>query len=94
MDVVGFCMLIRNKIFHIEKIMFDEGFVGPANEVDWLYRIRQKGWKSAWAKKAYVHHFGRVSFDGVYGKAEAQKLWNEGGKKLKEKYGELLRMQQ
>ena len=94
MDVVGFCMLIRNQIFHINKIWFDSYFNGPGNEVDWQYRIKKIGWKCAWAKRAYVHHFGRISFDGEYGKVEAQKLWNEGGIKLKEKYGDILRMEQ
>jgi GT2 family glycosyltransferase len=86
-DVVGFCFLTDSKIFKENNIYFDETFKGPGNETDWILRIKEKSYKSIWAKKSYVHHFGRMSFNGDLGHEKAWNLWKEGDILLNKKYG-------
>lgn len=93
-DVVGFGFLTLSKIFKTQNIFFDETFKGPGNEADWILRIRELGYKSVWCKKAYIHHFGRMSFNGELGHEKAWALWREGDTLLNKKYGKNITLKQ
>ena len=56
----GACLLIRRCI--IDQVgLFDEGFFMLFEEVDWCYRIKQKGWQIWFTPKAkVVHHYGQA----------------------------------
>jgi GT2 family glycosyltransferase len=55
----GACLLVRRQV--IEDVgLFDEGFFMLFEEVDWCYRIKQKGWQIWFTPKAQViHHYGQ-----------------------------------
>jgi len=57
--VVGFCWIIRKKVF--DKIgFFDHKRYGIATheDIDFLWRANKVGFRSCWAKASYVHHYG------------------------------------
>jgi len=84
--IVGFCLLIDRRKVLENNLLFDENFKGPGNEADWSIRCKKLGFRSVWAKQAYVHHFGRVSFNGDMGHEEANKLWNNGSDMFRKKW--------
>jgi GT2 family glycosyltransferase len=55
----GACLLIRREI--VDSIgMLDEGYFMLFEEVDWCYRIKQKGWQIWFTPRAKVlHHYGQ-----------------------------------
>lgn len=55
----GACLLARRQV--IEEVgTLDEGFFMLFEEVDWCYRIKEKGWQIWFTTKAQVtHHYGQ-----------------------------------
>ncbi len=55
----GACLLVRRQV--IEEVgMLDEGFFMLFEEVDWCYRIKEKGWQIWFTPSARVtHHYGQ-----------------------------------
>lgn len=55
----GACLLLRRKV--IEEVgTLDEGFFMLFEEVDWCFRIKQKGWEIWFSPGARViHHYGQ-----------------------------------
>ena len=65
-EIYGFCMLTKKSI--LGKVgVFDWKRYGLGNyeEVDLQWRLEKLGYKSYWAKGAYVHHWGHKTFNGV-----------------------------
>lgn len=63
--LVGFCMLIKNKV--VKKVgLLDERF-SPGNfeDDDYSLRIRKAGYRLMLCKDCFVHHFGSVSFGKI-----------------------------
>lgn len=62
-DVFGFCMLISREVIDeiggFDWVRYSDGYY---EDWDYVWRARQAGFRSAWAKGAYVHHFGQKSF--------------------------------
>lgn len=61
--VMGYCMLAKKELF--EKVgVFDykRYGIGSSEEVDLEWRAEQFGYKNYWAKGAYVHHYGHMTF--------------------------------
>lgn len=55
--VNGACMMVRRKV--IEEIGdLDEGFFIYAEELDWCYRMKEKGWKVYFTPNATIIHLG------------------------------------
>jgi len=65
-DIYGFCMLTRKTI--LDKVgVFDEAFgLGNYEEVDLIYRMKQKGYLPYWAVSSYVHHFGNQTIKNTH----------------------------
>jgi GT2 family glycosyltransferase len=55
----GACLLLRREV--IEEVgVLDEGFFMLFEEVDWCYRIKEKGWQIWFTPSAQVtHHYGQ-----------------------------------
>ncbi len=55
----GACLLLRRQV--IEEVgLLDEGFFMLFEEVDWCYRIKEKGWEIWFTPKAQItHHYGQ-----------------------------------
>ncbi len=84
--VSGFCFLVRGEVFTKHKIFFDESFEGPANEVDFQREIKKAGYRSDWARLAYVHHFGKRTYYTEMGQDKANLLWAKAGLQLSKKW--------
>ncbi|MDR3617375.1 MAG: glycosyltransferase family 2 protein [Candidatus Obscuribacterales bacterium] len=55
----GACLLVRRKVID-EVGTLDEGFFMLFEEVDWCYRIKEKGWQIWFTTAAQVtHHYGQ-----------------------------------
>ncbi len=63
--VVGAAMLLRREVY--EQVGgLDEAFFMYSEELDWCYRIKQKGWRIAYVPSACViHHEGKSSEQAV-----------------------------
>ncbi|RFB81077.1 glycosyltransferase family 2 protein [Methylovirgula sp. 4M-Z18] len=60
-DVVTGCyMLVRREAID-EAGVLDDGFFMYAEETDWCYRFRAKGWKNRFMPDAQIIHFGGAS---------------------------------
>lgn len=55
--VNGACMMVQKKIIR-EIGGLDEGFFIYAEELDWCYRMKEKGWKVYFTPKAEIIHLG------------------------------------
>ncbi len=72
--VNGFCMMIDPKVFSVVGF-FDKKFgLGSREEVEFVDRLRSKGFKVGWVKDSYVHHYGHRSFDSL---SHSKNLWQE-----------------
>jgi len=61
---MGSCLILRRKV--IDEIgLMDEAFPIFFNEVDWLYRARQAGYKAYFSPAAVVVHHGAASTSHV-----------------------------
>ncbi len=61
---MGSCLMLSKRA--IEDVgLFDESFPIFFNEVDWLYRAKQKGWKVFFTPRATVIHYGGASTSQV-----------------------------
>ena len=58
--VVGACMLVRAAII-AEVGLLDEQFFMYGEDLDWCYRIKQYGWRIAYAPHVVVHHYKRAA---------------------------------
>ena len=54
------CLMIPRKTLH-DVGMFDKEFPIFFNEVDWLYRAKQKGWNAYFTPSTEIVHFGGAS---------------------------------
>lgn len=61
--VEGACLLVRPEAFR-ETSGLDEGFFMYAEEVDWCYTMRQKGWQVWYQPAAKIIHLGGGSSQG------------------------------
>ncbi|MCL4295959.1 MAG: glycosyltransferase family 2 protein [Anaerolineae bacterium] len=61
--VEGACLLVRPAAFR-ETNGLDEGFFMYAEEVDWCYTMRQKGWQVWYQPAAKIVHLGGGSSQG------------------------------
>jgi len=59
--VAGFALFIRRSLW--EKLGgFDQQLPDYANEVELCTRIANSGYRTVWARNAYIHHFGGQSY--------------------------------
>ena len=82
--LTGFCMLIRKSC--LDKVgMFDEGFgLGSFEEADLCKRFIKAGYRCVWIPKAYVHHYGKRTFEGE--KSNWKPIWEQNQKRFEEKW--------
>lgn len=67
-EVYGFCMLLsRAVVTVIGGFDFERYLDGYYEDADYVWRAQRAGFRSAWAKGAYVHHRGQASFEGRIG---------------------------
>ena len=59
--VGGFCLGIKKSIFN-EVGRFDRNIRDYGNEKEFQIRVRKFGYRTVWVKGAYVHHFGKMSY--------------------------------
>ncbi len=85
----GFCMLIKREV--IEKIgLFDESYeIGYFEETDYCRRVQNAGYQFARAKRAYVYHLDRVSFDK---RPDKEELFRKNRELFEHHWGESLRI--
>jgi GT2 family glycosyltransferase len=60
--VLGACMFVRRDAIQ-EVGLLDEGFYLYVEDIDWCYRMRQKGWKTWWVPEAEVVHHHQATSD-------------------------------
>jgi|HubBroStandDraft_6_1064221.scaffolds.fasta_scaffold22409_2 GT2 family glycosyltransferase len=59
--VAGFALFIRRSLW--EKLGgFDQQLPDYANEVELCTRVANSGYRTVWARNAYIHHFGGQSY--------------------------------
>jgi GT2 family glycosyltransferase/lipopolysaccharide/colanic/teichoic acid biosynthesis glycosyltransferase len=64
--VIGACMLVRRDAVQSVGLM-DERFFLYFEDVDWCYRMKQKGWRVYYHPEAVVvHHYARDSAQSVF----------------------------
>lgn len=76
--VGGACLLVRHAAIN-EVGLLDEAFFMNSEEVDWCYRMKQRGWEVWYAPAATVVHLGGAS---AKRSSSAQRLRNYRGKTL------------
>ena len=60
--VLGACMFVRREA--IQQVgLLDEGYFLYVEDIDWCYRMRQKGWKTFWVPEAEVVHHHQATSD-------------------------------
>ena len=66
LKLTGFCLAVKREV--IDKIgMLDEMFSpGYAEDDDYGFRIIQAGYKNVFCGDTFIHHFGNISFDGLF----------------------------
>jgi GT2 family glycosyltransferase len=60
-DVVTGCFMLVRKSAIDDVGMMDEGFFMYAEETDWCYRFKTKGWKNRFTPKGEIIHIGGAS---------------------------------
>lgn len=74
-DVFGFCLLVSRRALEavggFDWVLYQDGYY---EDWDLVWRAQQLGFKSAWAKGAYVHHYGAKSFVDRIGWARIKQL--------------------
>lgn len=56
----GCCVLVRKEV--VEEVgLLDERFFMYGEDLDWFYRMREKGWKLFWTPEGRIVHKGRQS---------------------------------
>lgn len=61
--VMGYCMLAKKELFDKVGVFDYKRYgIGNSEEVDLEWRAEQFGYKNYWAKGAYVHHYGHMTF--------------------------------
>jgi N-acetylglucosaminyl-diphospho-decaprenol L-rhamnosyltransferase len=59
--LLGACLFVRREAIH-DVGLLDEGYFLYVEDIDWCYRMRQKGWRVFWVPQAeIVHHHLAVS---------------------------------
>ncbi|ULT57322.1 glycosyltransferase family 2 protein [Neobacillus drentensis] len=83
--LIGFCMYMKRNALKTVGVFDAEAFKrGYGEETDWCMRARQKGYKLAVAKAAYVHHIGGSSFG-----AEKEQLQKRSREILLQRYPQI-----
>ena len=60
--VLGACMFVRREA--IQQVgLLDEGYFLYVEDIDWCYRMRQKGWKTWWVPDAEIVHHHQATSD-------------------------------
>jgi len=60
--VLGACMFVRREA--IQQVgPLDEGFFLYVEDIDWCYRMREKGWKTYWVPAAEIVHHHQATSD-------------------------------
>ncbi len=83
--VIGFCMMIRKAAF--DQIgLFDEQFkLYGCEDNDYCNRMKKAGWKLAYWRGNYVHHWGGAGLTALGDKGLAQ--WDKNREIMKRKWG-------
>lgn len=66
--LVGACLLVRREAFE-QTGGFDPAIFMYGEEVEWCYRIREKGWRILFSPSAQVLHLNHKSADRLFGDA-------------------------
>lgn len=63
--LVGFCMMIRDKV--VEEVgLFDESFgIGNFEDDDYCLRVSRAGYRLCIAEDCFVYHYGNRTFSGM-----------------------------
>jgi len=67
--VSGFALFIRRSLWE-ELRGFDRNLPDYGNEVDLCRRAADKGYRNAWVRNSYIHHFGQQSYSSAIGTEE------------------------
>lgn len=73
--VEGACMLVRRSAYQ-QAGGLDESFFMYAEEVDWCYRMKQRGWQVWYQPQARVLHYGGASSAGRRTQREGDLYWS------------------
>ena len=82
-----FCFALRRDVF--ERVgKLDESFgLGLLEDDDYSERIRQAGYRLAYADDVLVHHFGEASFGTLFATGERDALLRANSRRFEEKWG-------
>ena len=74
-DVFGFCILFSSEVVKFIGGLDHKRYLdGYYEDWDFVWRAQRYGFKSAWAKGSYVHHYGGTSFYERIGAVAVQEL--------------------
>jgi len=87
-ELGGFCFMFDRRV--VAQIGgFDTDFgLGNAEETDFEDRAHSLGWKSVWARGAYVHHYGHKTLNALMNEARTKALLAENRKRFEKKVKE------
>jgi GT2 family glycosyltransferase len=60
----GFALFIRGSLWQ-ELDGFDPNLTDYANEIELCKRVKDSGYRTVWARRGYIHHFGAQSYGQV-----------------------------
>jgi GT2 family glycosyltransferase len=82
-----FCVALRRHVVDLIGPL-DEGFgLGLFEDDDYAWRLRAAGFELRRVEDAFVHHFGRATFDRLVVGGEYQRLWNANRRRFEQKWG-------
>ena len=74
-DVFGFCIMFSSEVVKFIGGLDHKRYLdGYYEDWDFVWRAQRFGFRSAWAKGSYVHHYGGTSFYGRIGEKAVQEL--------------------
>lgn len=73
----GFALFIRRSLWHTLG-GFDKNLTDYGNELELCKRVTDSGYRTVWARRGYIHHFGAQSYGQVMAQEEIQQRKLEG----------------
>ncbi len=81
----GFALFIRRNLWQ-ELGGFDHTMTDYGNEIELCKRVRKAGYRTVWARRAYIHHFAAQSYMQVMPLREIEHLRLAGARYARDKH--------
>ncbi len=81
-----YCVAMRRDVFEAVGPLDEQFGLGMFEDDDYSLRVRQAGFRVAYAEDAYVHHVGQAAF-GQLAPEEYQRIWEQNQAYFEKKWG-------